>query len=327
MQLIRGLHNLRRLAQSDSPLLADGCVATIGNFDGVHRGHQVIIDQVHEKARELGVPSVVMVFEPQPREFFAGDKAPPRLMRFREKVEALAEADVDVVVCLQFNHRLRNLSAMDFIEQVLIDGLKVRHLVVGDDFRFGCDRAGDFHLLQDVGEQRGFSVAHTRTITERGERISSTRVRQALEENRLADARGLLGHAYSIAGRVNHGQRLGRQIGAPTANIPLGRHKPPLRGVFVVQATRENGDSLNGVANIGLRPTVNGKQPLLEVHFFDFDSDLYGERLVVGFLSQLRDEVRFDSLDALKAQIMRDMDDAREWLARHPDPEPENNIL
>lgn len=324
MRLIRGLHNLRRHAQTGSALLSDGCVATIGNFDGVHRGHRVIIDQVHEKARALGVPSVVMVFEPQPREFFAGDKAPPRLMRFREKVEALSEADVDVVVCLQFNHRLRNLSAMDFIEQVLVEGLKVRHLVVGDDFRFGCDRAGDFHLLQEVGEQEGFSVAHTRTITEKGDRISSTRVRQALEEDRLADARELLGHVYGIAGRVNHGQRLGRQIGAPTANIPLGRHKPPLRGVYVVRAERENGDCLEGVANIGMRPTVNGKQPLLEVHCFDFKGDLYGERLEVEFLSQLRDEVRFESLDALKEQIARDMEDAREWLARHPDPEPEN---
>ncbi|TVP54054.1 MAG: riboflavin biosynthesis protein RibF, partial [Halomonadaceae bacterium] len=228
MRLIRGLHNLQRLASQPDSLFAKGCVATIGNFDGIHRGHQVIIDQVRDQARVHKVPSVVMVFEPQPREFFAGREAPPRLTRFREKVEMLLAHDVDIVVCLQFNSRLRNLSALEFIDQVMVQGLSVKHLVVGDDFRFGCDRAGDFRLLQEVGEDKGFAVEHTRTIRVKGERISSTRVRQALAENRLADAQELLGRPYAISGRVVYGRALGRELGVPTANIMLGGKKPAL---------------------------------------------------------------------------------------------------
>ena len=317
MRLIRGLHNLQRMAsQSDSPL-ANGCVATIGNFDGIHRGHQVIVDQVRDRAHQLGVPSVVMVFEPQPREFFAGADAPARLMRFREKVEVLLAHDVDIVVCLQFNSRLRNLSAMEFIEQVLIDGLNVQHLVVGDDFRFGCDRAGDFRLLQSVGEERGFELEHTQTIMVRGERISSTRVRQALCENRLADAHELLGRPYAIGGRVVYGKKLGRELGVPTANILLGGKKPPLRGVYVVAVEMPNGRIERGMANIGIRPTVRGKHPSLEVHLLDFSADIYGSRLVVTFLYNLRDEIEFDGIPELEQQIHRDLTRGRDWLANH----------
>lgn len=315
MRLIRGLHNLQRLArQTDSPL-AQGCVATIGNFDGVHRGHQVIIDQVRDRARQQGVPSVVMVFEPQPREFFAGADAPSRLMRFREKVEVLMSHDVDIVVCLQFNSRLRNLSAMEFIEQVLIDGLNVQHLVVGDDFRFGCDRAGDFRLLQQVGENRGFGLEHTESITVGGERISSTRVRQALAENRLADARELLGRPYAIGGRVIYGQALGRQLGVPTANIRLGGRKPALRGVYVVAVEMPDGRIERGLANIGMRPTVQGRHPSLEVHLLDFSADIYGSRLIVTFLYHLRDEKSFDGVEELEEQIHRDIARGQRWLA------------
>jgi len=313
MRLIRGLTNLKLLSRrADSPL-AQGCVATIGNFDGVHLGHKTIIDQVLSKARELGVPSVVMVFEPQPREFFQGDKAPPRLMGFRQKFEALLGEGVDIVLCLRFNQAFRSYSAMGFIEDVLIEGLGVRHLVVGDDFRFGCDRAGDFDLLQKVGQDAGFTVENTRTVTRHGERVSSTSVRDQLTVNGLEKAEALLGHPYRIRGRVVYGRQLGRQIGAPTANILLHR-LPALRGVYVVSATLDDGRVYDGVANIGVRPTVDGKRPSLEVHLFDFAGTLYGQHLEVVFRHGLRDEEKFDSVEALKDQIARDMDNARAWL-------------
>lgn len=316
MRLIRGLTNLKHFAQQADGPLANGCVATIGNFDGVHLGHQTIIDQVHEKALELGVPSLVMVFEPQPREFFQGSEAPPRLTAFRQKFESLLASGIDIVLCLRFNERFRSYSGMGFIEDVLIDGLGVRHLVVGDDFRFGCDRAGDFALLREVGEQRGFTVENTRTVTVYGERVSSTRIRNVLAGNRIEEAEALLGHPYRIRGRVVYGRQLGRQIGASTANLLLPQ-MPALKGVYVVSATLEDGRVFDGVANIGLRPTVDGKQPSLEVHLFDFAGTLYGQRLDVVFRHALRDEVKFDSVDDLKKQIARDFDEARAWIADH----------
>jgi riboflavin kinase/FMN adenylyltransferase len=313
MRLIRSLTNLKQFSQQPAAPLAHGCVATIGNFDGVHLGHQTIIDQVREKAHALNVPSVVMVFEPQPREFFQGADAPPRLMPFRQKLEALLESGIDIVLCLRFDDRFRSYSGMGFIEDVLIDGLGVHHLVVGDDFRFGCDRAGDFALLRRVGEERGFSVENTRTVEVAGDRVSSTRIRQVLAENRLADAEDLLGHPYRIRGRVVYGQQLGRQIGAPTANVLLPR-MPALRGVYVAYVTLPDGRLVDCVANIGVRPTVDGKRPSLEVHLLDFAGTLYGQRIDVVFRHFLRDEVKFDSVDDLKHQIARDFDDARAWI-------------
>ncbi len=316
MRLIRGLTNLKLLSRrADSPL-ANGCVATIGNFDGVHLGHKTIIDQVRSKAKALGVPSLVMVFEPQPREFFQGDQAPPRLMAFRQKFEALLAEGVDIVLCLRFNEAFRSYSAMGFIDEVLIGGLGVRHLVVGDDFRFGCDRAGDFELLQRVGRDAGFTVENTRTVTLDGQRVSSTRVREQLTVKGLEKAEALLGHPYRIRGRVVYGRQLGRQIGAPTANILLQR-LPALRGVFVVGARLDSGTAYDGVANIGVRPTVDGQRPSLEVHLFDFAGTLYGQHLEVVFRHGLRDEAKFDSVAELQAQIARDMDTARAWIDRH----------
>lgn len=317
MRLIRGLTNLKRLSgQADSPL-ADGCVATIGNFDGVHLGHKTIIDQVKQKAAELDVPAVVMIFEPQPREFFQGADAPPRLMPFRQKFDALLAEGVDVVLCIRFDERFRSYSAMGFVEDVLIQGLAVRHLVVGDDFRFGCDRAGDFRLLEQVGQEHDFTVENTRTVTVDGERVSSTRVRNALNVNGLEEAERLLGHPYRIHGRIVYGRQLGRQIGAPTANILLDR-MPALRGVYVVRARLESGEWCDGIANIGLRPTVDGKRPSLEVHLFEFAGTLYGQHLEVVFRHGLRDEVKFDSVDELRQQIARDFEHARAWLANNP---------
>ncbi|MBW4936409.1 bifunctional riboflavin kinase/FAD synthetase [Marinobacter sp. F4206] len=314
MRLIRGLTNLTALSRHEASPLANGCVATIGNFDGVHIGHRTILEQVKEKAASLGLPSVVMVFEPQPREFFQGAEAPPRLMSFRQKFEALTAAGIDYVLCLHFNGRFRRLTSREFIDTVLVNGLGVRHLVVGDDFRFGCDRTGDFMLLREAGESLGFTVENTRTVTIEGERVSSTRIRERLKADRLIDAEELLGHSYRIRGRVVYGRQLGRQIDAPTANILLKR-MAPLQGVYVVSTTLDDGSVYDGVANIGLRPTVDGKQPALEVHLFDFAGTLYGRQIDVVFRHGLRDEIKFGSVDALKEQIARDFSDARAWIA------------
>ncbi|KEA64521.1 Riboflavin kinase [Marinobacterium lacunae] len=305
MELIRGLHNLRERHQ--------GCVATIGNFDGVHIGHQRVIQQVQTKAAELGLPSVVIIFEPQPREFFSPEQAPPRLTRFGEKVRFLEFQGVERVLCLMFNARLRGMSADQFVEQLLVQKLGVRHFVVGDDFRFGCDRRGDFALLERAGKQYGFSVEETATCEVDGERVSSTRVRAALQAHEFAQAARLLGRPYRVVGRVMHGQKLGRQLGSPTANVRMHRFACPLRGVYVVNALVQ-GKRYQGVCNVGLRPTVHGRQPVLEVHLLDFKGDLYGELMQVEFLHFLRDERRFDGLDALKAQIKADIGAARGWL-------------
>ncbi|MBS7663948.1 bifunctional riboflavin kinase/FAD synthetase [Pseudomonas lalucatii] len=303
MQLVRGLHNLR-------PQHRD-CVATIGNFDGVHRGHQAILARLRERAAELGVPSCVVIFEPQPREFFAPLTAPARLTRLRDKLALLAEEGVDRVLCLAFNPRLRELSAADFVREVLVEGLAVRHLEVGDDFRFGCDRAGDFAFLARAGAQHGFTVEAAATVEVDGGRVSSTRVREALAGGDFALAEQLLGRPFQIAGRVLHGQKLGRQLAAPTANIQLKRRRVPLTGVYLV-STRVDGQAWPGVANIGVRPTVAGDGSAhLEVHLLDFAGDLYGRRLTVAFHHKLRDEQRFASLEALKTAIAADIAAAR----------------
>ena len=309
MQLFRGLHNLLPLAQ--------GCVATIGNFDGVHRGHQAILARLRERAVELGVPSCVVIFEPQPREFFAPDSAPARLTRLREKLELLAAQGVDRVLCLAFNRRLRELSAEEFVRQVLVDGLRVKHLEIGDDFRFGAARRGDFAFLVEAGKSHGFSVEAALTVELDGERISSTRIRQALQAGELELAERLLGRPYTLAGRVLHGQKLARQLGTPTANIQLKRSKPPLHGVFLVSVL-DGAQRFHGVGNIGQRPTVQGDgSPHLEVHLLDFAGDLYGRRLTVEFHHKLRDEQRFASLEALKTAIDADVAAARAyWLGQ-----------
>ncbi|WP_341707523.1 bifunctional riboflavin kinase/FAD synthetase [Halopseudomonas sp.] len=306
MELVRGLHNLRPRHR--------GCVATIGNFDGVHVGHQAILSRLRAHSERLGLPGCVVIFEPQPREFFAPDAAPPRLTRLREKLTLLQQNGVDRVLCLAFNRRLRELSAEQFVQQVLIDGLGVRHLEVGDDFRFGCDRSGDFAFLQQSGSEHGFTVEAANTVAENGERISSSRLRQVLADGDFILASLLLGRPFSITGRVVYGQQLGRTIGAPTANVQLKRVNPPLHGVYRVSVELD-GVVRKGVANIGKRPSVSGDgKAHLEVHLFDFAGDLYGRRLTVVFHQKLRDEKRFDSLDALQAAIEADFAAARaQW--------------
>ncbi|WP_150303152.1 bifunctional riboflavin kinase/FAD synthetase [Pseudomonas saliphila] len=306
MELVRGLHNLRPRHR--------GCVVTIGNFDGVHAGHQAILERLRSHSERLGLPGCVVIFEPQPREFFAPQAAPPRLTRLRDKLALLEERGIDRVLCLAFNRRLRELSAEEFVQQVLVDGLGVKHLEVGDDFRFGCDRSGDFTFLQESGKRHGFTVESTHTVAESGERISSSRLRQVLEEGDFELAERLLGRPFSITGRVLHGQKLGRQLGSPTANVQLKRLRAPLNGVYRVSMELD-GTIQKGVANIGTRPTVEGDgQPHLEVHLFDFDGDLYGRRVTVVFHEKLRDEQRFESLEALKLAIQADLAAARaQW--------------
>jgi riboflavin kinase / FMN adenylyltransferase len=304
---IRGLHNLRPWHR--------GCVATIGSFDGVHLGHQAILRQLIDVSLQYGLPSVVIIFEPQPHEFFLGDKAPARLMRLREKVQALLAAGVGRVLCLQFNQALQSLSAEAFIEKILVAGLGIKHLVVGDDFRFGCDRRGDFALLQTVGAKRGFGVTDTITLEIDGRRVSSTRIRSLLETGDFVAAEKLLGKPYSISGRIAYGQQLGRKLGVPTANVHLRRYRSPLHGVFTVTAMFADGSGYQGVANLGVRPTVTGdKKPLLEVHLFDFSRKVYGAMIEVIFHTKLRDEKKFNSLDELQAQLQMDITQGKEFF-------------
>ncbi len=318
MKLVRGLRSL--ISQNKTLSFSDvGCVATIGNFDGVHLGHKVIIEQVKDKARAFGVPSVVVVFEPQPQEYFRKTDAPARLMRFREKLVALQALNIDYLVCLAFNDELHEMPANQFIDQVLIAGLNIRHLVIGDDFRFGCDRAGDFALLSQAGkapkeQAQGFSVESTRTIELEGDRVSSTRVRNALDDNEFQLAGRLLGHPYTISGCIVHGRKLGRQLGVPTANVSLGRKVLVLNGVYAVEAELESGSCWQGVANIGVRPTVDGVQPSLEVHLFDFKGSIYGEHLKVVFRHKIRNEQKFSNIDALKEQIFNDIKETKTYF-------------
>ena len=313
-EFIRGLHRLEARHC--------GSVVTIGSFDGIHLGHRAILQQVTDKARELELPSVVMVFEPQPHEYFSRERAPARLTRLREKVKALFAAGIDRVLCLRFDQELRSLLAEDFVEQVLVQGLGVKHLVVGDDFRFGCDRRGDYAMLCEAGRENSFSVSDTATLARQGERISSTRIRQLLEQDQLALAEELLGRPFSIAGRVIYGKQLGRDIGAPTANVGLGRYRSPVHGVYTVNVRINTdgfvGKMFSGVANVGVRPTLGGGQkPLLEVHVFDFAEDIYGECIEVIFRQKLRDEKKFNSLEALTAQIQQDIAEGRKFFDLH----------
>ena len=305
MHFFRGLHNTRSFPQ--------GCVLTIGNFDGVHRGHQQVLKKLTDKAQAMGLPAAVMTFEPQPKEHFDLNGAPARLSSLAEKIELLEQNHVDAIACMAFNNRFMGLSAQEFVKQVLIDGLNIKALIVGDDFKFGCDRSGDFEYLKQAGEAFDFTVEDTQTVQQSGTRVSSTEVRAALELGNLDQAETLLGRPFSISGRIAHGQKLGRTLGVPTANVILKRHKTPLVGVYAVQVETSTG-TYNGVANIGMRPTVGALMPILEPHLFDFSGDLYGQRLKVVFKHKIRDEKRFNGLDELKAAIYRDIELAKAYF-------------
>lgn len=293
---------------------------TIGNFDGVHLGHWALLARLEEVARfpgeqESTCAAAVMTFEPHPREFFAPETAPTRLTPLREKLEFFAEAGVDAVFVVPFNRAFAALPADAFVREVLHERLRVRHLILGDDFRFGCDRRGDLDYLREASRNFGFSVEATPTVTVGNERVSSSAVRHALEHGDLEKAAAFLGRPYTVRGRVVHGRRLGRKLGFPTANLYL-RHTPlPLSGVFFIRAAVD-GRVLEGVANVGLRPTVEAGiiRPLLEAYFFDFQGDLYGRHLSIRFVHKLRDEMKFSGLDDLQDQITRDVEAARDFF-------------
>ena len=307
MQVIRGLHNLRAEHR--------GCVATIGNFDGVHLGHQAVFVHLRQKALQFGLPATVITFEPQPQEFFSPEKAPARLTRMREKLHAIKDAGIDRVVLLEFNQKLAEMPAELFVQHLLVDDLGIRYLFVGDDFRFGQQRMGDIGLLRRVGEAHLFDVENMNTFMVGDERVSSTKVRELLAAGDLEQAAHYLGRAYRICGRVAHGDARGRTIGFPTANINLHRKVSPLNGVYAVSVFGLGEQGLSGVANIGTRPTVAGDQRyLLEVHLFDFYRDIYGAHAEVEFKLKLRDEKRFDSFEQLRQQIERDSSAARAYF-------------
>ncbi|KFI09318.1 bifunctional riboflavin kinase/FAD synthetase [Vibrio coralliilyticus] len=306
MELIRGIHNIKAHHS--------GCVLTIGNFDGVHLGHQAVLRQVSEQAAKLGLPATVMTFEPQPLELFAKEKAPARLTRLRDKFVQLSKLNIERLLCVNFNKRFANQTPDEFISDLLVKRLGVKFLVVGDDFCFGKGRKGNFKMLKEAGEKYGFEVVSTQSFCLEQLRVSSTAIRKALASDELNSAAEMQGRDYSISGRVSHGRKLGRTIGFPTANIPLKRCVSPVSGVYVVEALGLGGKPIGGVANIGNRPTVNGVRQQLEVHLFDFQANLYGKQLEIVLLHKLRDEHKFDSFEALKQQIELDAEAARVWL-------------
>ena len=303
MQLIRGLGNL--------PQNLHACALTIGNFDGVHLGHQAILRHLRTKADELHLPMVVMLFEPQPREYFCAENAPARLMRLRDKLRYLKQAGVDMVIVAKFDRTFADLPAQQFIEDWLVRKLNVTFLSIGDDFKFGAKRQGNFKLLQQAGEKFGFTVEDSRSFCLDELRISSTAIREALANDDLTLAEKLLGRPYRILGRVIHGNELGRTIGFPTANIRLHRQVNPVKGVYAVKVRLKSGAFFNGVANIGTRPTINGVNQLLEAHLFDFQGDIYGQWLEVELCHKIRNEMKFASFDDLKDQIAKDVETAK----------------
>lgn len=305
MQLIRGIHNFAHHFD-----FSDGCVLTIGNFDGVHLGHRQILQRLQEKAKALGLPSVVMIFEPQPREFFAKKSAnvtaPARLMRLRDKMCALESIGIDYLLCIRFDRTFSQLQPSEFIQELLVNKLKVKYLSVGDDFQFGYKRSGNFESLQNAGKQFGFEVENSHSHCLGKARISSSLIREALHHDDLAYAEQLLGKPYTVRGRVAHGNKLGRTIGFPTANMMLNRLVTPIQGVYAVNVKTSYG-IFHGIANVGNRPTINGTKPLLEVHLFDFDKSIYGQAIEVSFLKKVRSEIKFASFDELKQQIEKDV--------------------
>ena len=304
MQLIRGVNNLQ--------CIASGCVLSIGNFDGVHKGHSVVIKKLAEKGQLLGLPVVVMVFEPQPLEFFLKDNAPSRLTRLREKIIHFKDLPVDDLLIINFNQRFADLDPTYFIQEILVRRLNVKYLVVGDDFHFGKARRGNFALLQEAGDKYNFKVIDTASYSVKGSRVSSTLIRDALNNGDLASAESMLGRNYSVCGRVVHGEKLGRKIGFPTANIQMQRKNTPIQGVFAVTMTGIGEKPIYGVANVGTKPTVNGgAKVLLETHLFNFNQDIYGKYVEVHFKHKIRSEMRFQSVDDLKRQIQLDTAQAK----------------
>ena len=306
MQFIRGLHNLL--------LQREECVATIGNFDGVHLGHHAVLDQVKENAKSTGLLSTVVIFEPQPIEFFAPDKAPSRLTRLREKLQQFDLHDIDRVVCLRLDENMANLSANEFVDEVLLGALAVKKLIIGDDFHFAKNREGNYQYLVNVAHSKGFEISKTNSFTLNEERVSSTLIRQALANGDMIQAAQLLGRPYRISGRVAHGDKRGRELGFATANIELHRYLSPVEGIFSGRVYGAGEDALDAVVYVGTRPVFEGKRVILEVHILDFDEDLYGRHLQVELLEKIRGDMHFASEQELIDQIHIDIGHARESL-------------
>lgn len=306
MEIIRGLINLQERHR--------GSVVTIGNFDGVHRGHQAILKQVKEEAAERGVPSMLICFEPQPLEYFDEYNAPARLTRFREKVELLDENGIDLVLCFKFNEETRSMSSHEFVG-MLTSKIRVQALFVGDDFKFGHDRSGDFNLLSAAGRQHGFPVTNLYTLTFEHVRVSSSHIRDCLARGEFEFAEKMLGHPYTITGKVVYGRQVGRTLGVPTANLQLHRYRAPIDGVYAVEITGL-GRALIGVANVGVRPTFEEEtpRPILEVHIFDFEREIYGKYVKVIFRQKIREEKKFEGIEQLKTAIFADIDSARDYF-------------
>lgn len=307
MNLIRGISSLGQKAQP--------CVATIGNFDGLHLGHQRIINKLKEKAEELNLPLTIISFEPLPAEYFISEP-PARIYSMRDKVRLLSKLGVDNYLCLKFDSTLANMSPNNFVQDILLNKLNVKYLAVGDDFRFGHKREGDFKLLKKLGKISGMEVVDTPTYEFDNERVSSTRIRKHLEVGAIHTANGLLGHRYQIFGRIRHGDKRGRTIGFPTINMKVLSHIAPKRGVYAVLVHGLCAEPLKGVANLGTRPTVNGTENRLETHIFDFDDDIYGKYVCVELVDFLRGEQRFESFEMLKEQIAMDAEKALECLSK-----------
>lgn len=309
MQLIRGLHNLKHEHR--------GCVLTIGNFDGIHRGHLALLEQLSNMAGKHRSASCLMTFDPLPHEFFSTESATPRLMNTREKLTALVdhtgEMCPDFTLLLEFNSALSAMTADQFVQTILVDALAIKALVIGDDFRFGRDRKGNLEMLQTMGIKHDFEVAALPTQQIENQRVSSTRIREALLNDEFERAEHMLGRSYQICGRVAHGDKRGRSIGFPTANIHLHRPETPLYGVYSVTMHSGTFGNVAGIANVGRRPTVNGQRVQLEVHLFNFEKDIYGEHVCVSFHQKIRDEKKFDSFDDLKEQIKIDAIEAKRF--------------
>jgi riboflavin kinase/FMN adenylyltransferase len=307
MQILRGLHS------NDSENVA----VTIGNFDGVHLGHQALLEELRAVATPRGLKTAVVIFEPHPREFFTPQQAPARLTSLREKLELFRSMGVDRVHVCRFDALFAKKSAEDFIH-ALDDKLHAKFVLIGDDFRFGSGRAGDFALVQKVGAARGFEVAAVHSVLHNGVRISSTAIRGALAEGKIRTAKDYLGRPYSISGRVVHGDATGRKLGYPTANVQMKHNLPPLKGVYVVLAHAEGLGVLQGVASLGVRPTLkHDAKAVLEVHLFEFAQQIYGKHLRVEFLEKLRDEQKFNGLEELTRQIALDVENAKRWFIDH----------
>ena len=309
MELIRYSHNLKSHHRS--------CVATIGNFDGVHLGHQAVLRQLKRHAEVMGLPALVITFEPHPQEFFKTENTPTRITSLREKLEILRQLGIDRVLCLPFQQSLVDLQPDQFVKQILVDDLDVKRLIIGEDFKFGKGRQGDVKALQAFGEQLGFDVISAETHMLDGHRVSSSIIRDRLSTSRFDEAQLFLGRYFSISGRVVHGAERGRQLGFPTANIDLSKRYVPLRGVFAVTVKDADDKTHLGVANIGTRPVFDGTTELLEAHLFDFDKMIYGDHIRVEFFKKLRDEKRFSSIDELVAQITADKQTAKEFFSKH----------